>query len=340
MLKRYQHIILTVVLSMFSSFAYAGEMETWVSFKTTDEVFNSMKKDNTIQNHNRIEAAFLKPFPQTPNSTRQYAQPVDRINSNLSRSFMEPIIPKIDNWKYSVENFKHREMQESIIRSVPDPSNVYAQRKLENDALKGLNTMISVGSATLGSPLSIASAANNVIRMFGPQNPTFQDISGHVSNGLYVAGTTDNIVSNNYTGAVIGIMNKVIGDIAGNQKKSLMAPVSFSDVKQYHYKIDDGFSRTQGSGTVSVTKIYTPPQTLKPFVTPAIFQGTTTTRIVTSGVKTEHVEYMNNRINTNNYIAPIPRYDVPRYDNYRNYVPQSFTTPTHNFYTPGFTRWK
>jgi len=263
---------------------------------------------------------------------------IESLRTSSPMSSMDPIFSNA-NWEGKLINYMEQGIKKSIINSVPNPSDIYVGRKFENDVLKVLNTALAVGTATGGNPLSIASATNNIIRNFGPQSGAVQDTTGHIGDILFITNTGRNILSGNYSDAVIGVTNRAIGGTVDAQRKTLREPIITSDLKHYQIKTNDGFTRVESVGSVGVTKTYTPPQAVRPFGPPDIFEGSTKITTKSNSITRIETGNFNNSFNTNTYISPpFKNYQTPSLNNFNNYKPTTFKSPTFSpsFNTSGF----
>jgi hypothetical protein len=226
-------------------------------------------------------------------------------------------------------------MERSFVNSLPNPQNIYVGRKLENDVLKSLSTAVSIGAAAGGNPISVFGVVNKVIHNFGPQTGPIQDTTGRVGDVITIANvfrTGRDYVMGNFSDAglgAVGIANAAFGKSIDAQKRKLMEPITVSDSKQISFRRDDGFTKVEGSGSISVTKTYTPPKTVRPFGPPDIFEGSTKT--VTNSQWTSTVKTGNPNFSITSGF-PSGNYQRPNLGSY-NFRPPSYSPPS---FSPGF----
>jgi hypothetical protein len=270
---------------------------------------------------NDLQIQPIKPIPPIP---KQNYLDDPLKDKQFTKPYMEPIISNPGQWEQNTASYMHKDIQRTITQSFPNASDIYAQKKLENDILKSMNTMVSVGTAAGGNPLSVAAAVNNVVHNFGPQTGAIQDTTGGIGGALFVGDTILNVAEKNYFNAGVGIMNHALGNYVDNQKKMLMEPITTSNFQPYHFKINDGFTSIEGKGSVSVIDTYTPPKAIRPFGPPDIFEGSTNKITKIQDVTTIKTGKFNNDFQLHTYSPPIiqdykipnytPKFDSPRFD--------------------------
>ena len=347
-------IIIVSVLAFFSLslWAFAGEMERFGVISNQD-LFNPVTENVCRQME-------YHKFENPVKETTLYSTQINHIsrpelfdsfsnlhlNNPISKPYMEPISPMTTRWDGGTHDYMQKQFERSFVHSVPDPSAVYVERKLKNDLCKTANTMISVGTAAVGGPLAKIGAVSSVVHNFGPQTGRVQDVSGNVGDvvsGVSALKTAGEAAYGNFSNmgtGVIGLINNAFGKITDAHKNTLRDPVTNSATRHYRFKTNDGFTGTQRVGTMTVTKTYTPPKTIKPFGPPDIFEGTTRTTIRKHEVTTTNTGSFNNSFPTNTYKTPsFKSYETPRFNDYSTFKTPSFTTPnikSWGFNTPTY----
>jgi len=313
-----------LALFSFSGWAFAGEMERFgvisnhdLFSPTTENVYHQMeyhKFENPIKETMRYSTQIN--HISRPELSDSFSN--SHLNNPISKPYMEPISPMTTRWDSGTHDYMQEQFERSFVNSVPDPSNIYVERKLENDLCKTANTMVSVATAPVGGPLAQVGAVANVIHNFGPQAGMAQNLSGNVGDvvsGGSALKTASQAIRGNFSNlgtGVVGVGNTVFGKITDAHKMALTQPVTTSATRHYRFGFNDGFTRTQRVGTITATKTYTPPKTIKTFGPPGIFEGTTTTTL-------RNHEVM--RTNMGNFS---PAFKAPKL-----YTP-SFRNPTFN----------
>lgn len=248
-------------------------------------------------------------------------------------------------WEQNQLNYLQKEMERSFANSLPNPQDIYVGRKFENDVLKSLNTMVSIGTAAGGNPISVIGAVNRVVHNFGPQTGPIEDVTGRVGDVIAIVNvyrTGRDFIRGNFSDAsvgAVGLANVGFGKYIDAQKRKLLEPITISEAKQIKFKSDDGFTRLEGTGSVNITKTYTPPKTIRPFGPPDIFEGSTKTITNSQWTNTVRTGNFNNNFSSNNYrLPPIRNYQAPSFNNYSNFKTPTFTAPNFksNFGTSGF----
>jgi hypothetical protein len=324
MLNKITILLLIATVVSFASLALAGEMEIFSPIMINmNQGFQPM--DTNFQWENKLINNFQKEMERSFRimNMNQGFQPMD-LNSK---------------WENKLINNLQKEMERVFMNSVSDPSNMYVIRKLENDVLKGLNTGISVGSAFGGNPISIAGAVKTVISNYGPQEGPIQNATGRVGDVIKVVNvfrSANDIINGRYSEAGLRLFNTGLGTVITEQKQQLREPITISAYKQIPLKYDDGFTKIEGMGSVSVTKTYTPPKTIRPIGPPDIFEGSTTiikdsnwnTKIITG--------YPNNKTSISIPNINIPSVSIPNLS-FPNISTPSFNSINLN---SGFSRIK
>lgn len=356
-------IMLLVPFFSLSPLAFAGEMERF-DVNSNQDLFGPVTENMGF--HMRYQK-FEIPLRETalhshlinhvsnPKMFESFSK--SHLNNPISRPYMEPVSPMMTRWDGGIHDHMQNQFERSFVNSVPDPSAVYLERKLKNDLYKTANTMISVGTAAVGGPLSKIGAISNIIHNFGPQTGTVQNVSGTVGDVVSTVGalkTAHQAFSGNFSNlgsGVVGIVNTAFGNFIDAHKMTLMEPVTTLDSKHYGFATDDGFTRTQRVGTITVNKTYTPPATIKAFGPPGIFEGTTTTRIRKHEVMTTNTGNFNAAFsgmklgssNIKNYHNPSftgcqtfksPTLSAPSFKEYKPLKPAAFSAPS--FRPPAF----
>lgn len=355
-------IIMVSVLAIFSfsPLTFGGEMER-LGFNSNPDLFSHIT--GNMDYHMRLgHYKFENPMKNTTlysdtighTFKHQEADSFSKLhlNKHLSKPYMEPISPMTTRWDSGTHDYMQKQFERSFVNSVPDPSADYVWKKLTNDLCKTANTMISVGTAAVGGPLSKFGAVSNIIHNFGPQTGKIQGVSGNVGDVVTIASISKTAgqaaygnFSNMGTG-VIGLINNAFGKITDAHKNTLRDPVTNSATRHYRFKTNDGFTGTQRVGTITATKTYTPPKTIKPFGPPDIFEGTTRTTFKKHEIITTKTGSFNNSFPTNTYKTPsFKSYQTPSFNNYSTFKTPSFTTPnikswsfnTPTYRTPSFS---
>lgn len=319
--------------------AFAGEMERFRVISNQDLFRPITQSWGHRMEYRKFENPLRETALHSPRinhiSNHKMFVPVSKshLNNPISKPYMEPVSPMMTRWDGGIHDHMQKQFERSFVNSVPDPSALYVGEKLKNDLYKTANTMISVGTAAIGGPLSKIGAVANVIHNFGPQTGRVQDVSrnvGDVVSGVGALKTASQAVRSNFsnlgTGAV-GLANAVFGKVTDAHKMTLRQPVTTSATKHYRFGFNDGFTGTQRVGTITVTKTYTPPKTIKAFGPPDIFEGTTTTAIHKREVVRTNTGNFNHAF-SGNYSRPsnFSNYQRPRFTGYQTFKSgQSFT---------------